>query len=79
MTYYNEARTHLSLNKDASISREVLKASDSYSRGLISADGITITFGSDLQKGQPDECLVANKGPGSLPGSSTFQVESAEG
>ena len=49
MTYYNEARTHLSLNKDAPISREV-KASDGSSQSHISADCITSTFGSDYDK-----------------------------
>jgi transposase InsO family protein len=40
MTYYNEARTHLSLDKDAPVGSPP---------NLISADCITSTFGSDLR------------------------------
>jgi hypothetical protein len=48
MTYHNEARTHLSLDKDAPI-RAKFKASDGYSQSHISAGCITNTFGFDLR------------------------------
>ena len=51
MTYDNEARTHVSLDKDAPIPREV-KVSAGPSKNLISADCITNTSGSDLRQGQ---------------------------
>jgi Integrase core domain len=47
MTYHNEARTHLSLDKDTPIPREV-KASAGSSQSHISADCITNTFASDF-------------------------------
>ena len=46
MTYYNEVRTHLSLDKDAPILRGVQSVAGS-SQNLISADCITSTSGSD--------------------------------
>jgi transposase InsO family protein len=48
MTYYNKARTHLSLDKDAPIQREV-QSVGGFSQNLISADWTTNTSGSDLR------------------------------
>ena len=48
MTYYNEARTHLSLDKDAPICAK-FKASAGSSQNPISADCIINMFGSDLR------------------------------
>jgi ABC-type transporter Mla subunit MlaD len=47
MTYHNEARTHLSLDKDAPIPQKFKASVDLQS--LISADYITNTFASDLR------------------------------
>jgi Integrase core domain len=52
MTYYNEARTHLSLDKDAPIPREV-QGVGRISAKPISADCITNTSGSHLRQGHP--------------------------
>jgi transposase InsO family protein len=48
MTHHNEARTHLSLDKDAPIQREV-QSVGGFSQNLISADWTTNTSGSDLR------------------------------
>ena len=48
MTYYNEARTHLSLDKDAPI-RAKFKASAGLSQNLILADCIVNMFGFDVR------------------------------
>ena len=45
MTYYNEARTHLSLDRTPQF-RAKLRTSDGYSQSHISADRITNTFGT---------------------------------
>ena len=47
MTYYNDARTHLSLNKDAPIPREVQSIGQIFAKPHL--DCITNTFGSDLR------------------------------
>jgi hypothetical protein len=49
MTYHNEARTHLSLNKDAPVPRAKFKVSDGLLRSLISVVCITNMCGSDLR------------------------------
>jgi hypothetical protein len=60
MTYHYEARTHLSLDKDAPIPREVQGVGRIFAQP-ISADCITGTLGFDLRKGQviTDVCQPA--------------------
>jgi hypothetical protein len=48
LTYYNEARTHLSLNKYAPIPREVQGVGQIFAKPHL-ADCITSTFGFDLR------------------------------
>jgi len=51
MAYYNFARTHLSLNKDAPMPRAVQLGA--FKRTQFSADYIITMFGFDFRQGQP--------------------------